>query len=131
MTERGAPPVRMRADKWLWHARFFKTRSLAAALVKSGRLRRNSERVVKSAQQVAPGDVLTFPQARRIRVVRITALSHRRGPAAEAALLYEDLTPPDRPEREPPTPRKGRPARNDRRAAIRLKTGEGPDCGLE
>ncbi len=131
MAGQGDPPPRMRADKWLWHARFFRTRSLAAALVKSGRLRLNCEPVRKSAQQVAAGDVLTFPQARRIRVVRITALSSRRGPAAEAALLYEDLTPPERTEREPPAPRKGRPARDARRAAIRLKTGGGPESGLE
>ena len=86
--------AKLRVDKWLWHARFFKTRGLAAALAGSGRLRVNGEHAVKPAQTVRPGDVLTFPQGRRIRVVRIVALGHRRGPAAEAAALYDDLEPP-------------------------------------
>jgi ribosome-associated heat shock protein Hsp15 len=91
-----APPEtaeKLRADKWLWHARFFRTRGLAAALAGSGRLRINGERALKPAQPVRPGDVLTFPQGRRIRVVRIRALGTRRGPAAEAAALYDDLEP--------------------------------------
>jgi ribosome-associated heat shock protein Hsp15 len=80
-----------RIDKWLWHARFFKTRGLAAELAGSGRLRINSEHVAKPAQTVRPGDVLTFPQDTRIRVIRIEALGHRRGPAIEAQALYTDL----------------------------------------
>ena len=82
---------KQRVDKWLWRARFFKTRGLAAELAGSGRLRINSEHVAKPAQPVRPGDVLTFPQADRIRVVRIEALGHRRGPAPEARTLYTDL----------------------------------------
>lgn len=85
---------KLRVDKWLWHARFFKTRGLAAALAGSGRLRINGEHTMKPAQTVRPGDVLTFPQGRRIRVVRIVALGARRGPAPEAAALYTDLEPP-------------------------------------
>jgi len=54
---------KQRVDKWLWRARFFKTRGLAAELAGSGRLRINSEHVAKPAQPVRPGDVLTFPQA--------------------------------------------------------------------
>lgn len=83
--------VKLRVDKWLWHARFFKTRGLAAELAGSGRLRINGEHALKPAQTVRPGDVLTFPQGRRVRVVRIVALGARRGPAAEAAALYADL----------------------------------------
>ncbi|RME14538.1 MAG: RNA-binding S4 domain-containing protein [Alphaproteobacteria bacterium] len=111
----------MRADKWLWHARFFKTRGLAAKVVSGGHLRVNAEKVHKPAHSVGPGDVLTFVQARRVRVVRILALSERRGPAAEARALYEDLTPPA-PETpaSAPAPRyegKGRPSGKDRRNA--------------
>lgn len=94
MTEATPETAKLRVDKWLWHARFFKTRGLAAQLAGSGRLRLNGEHVLKPAQTVRPGDVLTFPQGRRIRVVRIVALGLRRGPAAEAAGLYDDLEPP-------------------------------------
>lgn len=93
MTEATPETAKLRVDKWLWHARFFRTRGLAAELAGSGRLRLNGEHVLKPAQTVRPGDVLTFPQGRRIRVVRIVALGLRRGPAAEAATLYDDLEP--------------------------------------
>ena len=82
---------KVRVDKWLWRARFFKTRGLAAELAGSGRLRINSEHVAKPSQPVRPGDVLTFPQGNRIRVIRIEALGSRRGPAPEARALYTDL----------------------------------------
>jgi ribosome-associated heat shock protein Hsp15 len=83
----------MRLDKWLWQARFFKTRALAAGVVSAGKLRLNAERTDKPARAVGPGDVLTFPQGARVRVVRVVALGTRRGPAAEAAALYDDLDP--------------------------------------
>jgi ribosome-associated heat shock protein Hsp15 len=84
----------IRLDKWLWQARFCKSRSIAAALVSEGRVRVNSERAAKPARPIAAGDVLTFPQAGRIRVVRVLAAGERRGPASEAQGLYEDLDPP-------------------------------------
>jgi ribosome-associated heat shock protein Hsp15 len=87
-----ARPVQ-RIDKWLFCARFFKTRALAAALVSGGKLRLNGARVAKPAHAVGPGDVLTFPQAGRIRVVRVLAPATRRGPAPEARGLYDDLAP--------------------------------------
>ena len=83
-----------RLDKWLWHARFFKTRSLAAQVVGAGKVRVDGVPVSKPSRAIAPGVVLTFPQARTIRVVRVVALADRRGPASEAQQLYEDLTPP-------------------------------------
>lgn len=114
-----APPARLRADKWLWHARFFKTRGLASELVTSGRLRVNGERVSKPAHGLQPGDTLTFPQGRELRVVRVVALSKRRGPAVEAQTLYLDLEPPNRAEpgsRQAVEPRVGaRPTKKDRR----------------
>ncbi|MCR8723412.1 RNA-binding S4 domain-containing protein [Frigidibacter sp. SLM-1] len=85
----------MRVDKWLFFARFFKTRSLAAEVISAGHLRINSRKVGKPARPVGPGDVLTFRQARRIRVVRLLALPERRGSAAEAQALYDDLTEPE------------------------------------
>lgn len=93
MTGPDAPAARVRLDKWLWYARFFRTRSLAARQVAGGHVRVNGNRVRKPAQPVGPGDVLTFAQARRIRVVRILAAGTRRGPARDACLLYEDLSP--------------------------------------
>ena len=117
-----APAEKLRLDKWLWQARFFKTRSLAAKEVSAGHVRVNGTRVSKPAHQVGAEDVLTFPQARVIRVVRILALGTRRGPAPEAQALYEDMTPsadrPDSKEIRPSTPRyegKGRPTKKDRR----------------
>ena len=82
----------LRLDKWLWQARFFKTRALAAQVVGKGRLRINQTIVTKAHHRIRPGDVLTFPQGRLVRVVRVVALGSRRGPASEAQSLYEDLT---------------------------------------
>ncbi|SDE45883.1 RNA-binding S4 domain-containing protein [Limimaricola pyoseonensis] len=89
-----APRETLRLDKWLWQARFFKTRGLAAALVTKGRVRVNGQPAARPSRGVGPGDVLTFPQGRAIRVIRILALGERRGPASEARGLYDDLDPP-------------------------------------
>ena len=83
----------LRIDKWLWYARFFKSRSLASQVCAAGKVRVNKIRVLKAHATVRTGDVLTFPQAKLIRVVKILALGHRRGPAPEARLLYKDLAP--------------------------------------
>ncbi len=82
---------RIRLDKWLWQARFVKSRSLSAALVEGGHVRLNGAPVAKPAQMVGPGDVLTFPLQNRVRVIRILACGERRGPAPEAQELYADL----------------------------------------
>ena len=84
----------LRLDKWLWYARFFKSRARAAELCAARKIRRNRVPVEKPHQPVKPGDVLTFPQGPFIRVVRIVALAERRGPTSEARRLYEDLAPP-------------------------------------
>ena len=83
----------IRLDKWLWQARFFKSRSLAAGVVSGGKVRVDGTPVSKPARTVSAGNVLTFVQARETRVVRILACGDRRGPAPEAQALYEDLTP--------------------------------------
>jgi ribosome-associated heat shock protein Hsp15 len=92
MTSSPEPEDGLRLDKWLWYARFFKTRPLAAQLAEKGRIRINRVPVKKPHYRLRPGDVLTFPQGRTIRVVRVRALGNRRGPASEAQTLYEDLT---------------------------------------
>ena len=83
-----------RLDKWLWRARFFRSRTLAAETVASGHVRVNARRVEKPAHAVEAGDTLTFPQGGRIRVVRILGLGLRRQGAPEAATLYADLDAP-------------------------------------
>ncbi len=120
--------ARLRLDKWLWYARFFKSRSLATRLCAAGRVRINREVVSKAHATVKPGDVLTFPQARRIRVVKVLALAARRGPAAEARTLYEDLAPPeaDASGASAAAARArgaGRPTKADRRAIEKFREG--------
>ncbi|UWS80999.1 RNA-binding S4 domain-containing protein [Phaeobacter sp. G2] len=108
---------KIRVDKWLWHARFFKTRSLAAKQISAGHLRLNGAKITKTAQSVTSGDVLSFPQGRQIRVVEVVAIGTRRGPAPEAQALYLDKTPKQ--DILPANPRfegKGRPDKKSRRA---------------
>ncbi|HEY1887193.1 MAG TPA: RNA-binding S4 domain-containing protein [Roseiarcus sp.] len=85
-----------RIDVWLWRARFFKTRSLAARVVEEGgvRLTRGDARssVDKPSRGVRCGDVLTFAQGPKWVVVRVEAFGERRGPATEARALYNILT---------------------------------------
>ena len=81
----------IRIDKWLWYARFFKSRSRSAKLVEAGRVRVNGTKVRKSSAAIRIGDVLTFPQASAILVVRVEALGARRGSAPEAQQLYFEL----------------------------------------
>ena len=116
MTDIASVSERLRIDKWLWQARFFKTRSLAAKVVSGGHVRVNSDKIDKPARNVGPGDVLTFAQGRDVRIVRIVALGTRRGPASEAQTLYEDLSPPrnDAPA-NPGFEGKGRPTKKERR----------------
>jgi ribosome-associated heat shock protein Hsp15 len=110
-----------RVDKYLWYARFFKSRTLAAAVVSAGRVRINGERCEKPSTAVKLGDVLTFPAGSRVRVIKVLSGGERRGPAAEARTLYEDLTPtpqPARIEEVLPAVREkgtGRPTKKERR----------------
>ena len=111
---------KLRLDKWLWHGRFFKTRSMAAARVAAGAVQVNGVRTEKRSLMVGPEDVLTFAQGDYIRVIKVEAVGTRRGPAAEAQLLYTDLSPPQPRARDsvPENPAfdgKGRPSKRDRR----------------
>ena len=84
----------LRLDKWLWFARFLKSRSQAQGLIEEGLVRLNGQPVVKVSAAVKPGDELVFFLRRRWRRVRVLALGERRGPAPEAQVLYEELPPP-------------------------------------
>lgn len=129
-----------RIDTWLWHARLFKTRTLASSIVSAGKVRlsRNGQtvRVGKTSTLIRPGDELTFPKARQIRIIRVKDLATRRGPAPEAQGLYEDLTPPPLPKAERPTPDaarepgSGRPTKKERRALDELR-GVDPIAGKD
>lgn len=115
----------LRVDKWLWFARFCKSRTLAGKLCAAGKIRISGMHVHKASHAVQAGDVLTFPHGPNIRVVRILVLGARRGPASEARTLYEDLSPPVA--AVGPARREagaGRPTKSDRRAIDRLKGGE-------
>ena len=81
----------MRLDKWLWHARFFKSRTLATRHIEKSRCRIDGRVVAKPHATVLPGMVLTFALGPRVRVVRIVALGERRGPATEAQALYDEI----------------------------------------
>ena len=81
-----------RLDKWLWCARFYRSRELAREACASGLLRLNGHRVEKAGREVKIGDIITVPRVREIVVVRVVAAAKRRGPAREAQLLYEIVT---------------------------------------
>lgn len=133
--ESDAPPSgSMRLDKWLWYVRVIKSRTQAAELVATGKVRLNRVRIEKPSQPVRVGDVVTVAVGPRVRVLKVLAPGQRRGPPSEARLLYEDLTP------EPSTsaaergttplpgghrdPGEGRPTKRDRRLIDRLRPTE-------
>ena len=80
-----------RLDKWLWCARFLKARADCARLVAEGGVRINRQPTDKPHARLRPGDVVTLPLRRDVRVVRVLALAVRRGPAPEAQGLYEEI----------------------------------------
>ncbi|GAA0579438.1 RNA-binding S4 domain-containing protein [Caenispirillum bisanense] len=127
-----APPPgggAIRLDKWLWHARFCKTRGLAQTWCGSGHVTVNGRTVSKPSTTVKPGDTVSFLSGPYRRTVVVQAPGERRGPAPEAQTLYTEPTPPDRvtdafmPHRPRGT---GRPTKKDRRALASLK-GEGAE----
>jgi ribosome-associated heat shock protein Hsp15 len=119
----------MRLDKWLWAARFFKTRSLAQKAIAAGQVKLNGERI-KPAHEAKAGDDLAVRAGEVEFIVRIKALSEKRGPAEAARKLYEE-TEASKAERErrsdlrrwgaePSAQLKGRPTKRDRRRLERL-----------
>ncbi len=120
--------LNQRIDIWLWHARFFKTRTLSSKICRAGKVRLNGLKITKAKTPVTMGDILTFPQEKKIRIAKILAFNHRRGPAPEARALYEDMTPPPAEIRKMEKSKvalrdrgTGRPTKNQRRATDRLK----------
>ena len=119
----------MRLDKWLWAARFFKTRSLAQQAIESGRVTLNRERV-KASHGLKLEDSVSVRVGEFVWQVRVRGLSERRGPASEARKLYDE-TAESRAERErrielrrwsaePAAGIKGRPTKRDRRTLERF-----------
>jgi len=80
-----------RLDKWLFHARFYRTRPLAQAATVAGRVRLNGIKVEKPGHALKPGDILTLGKGGQVLAVRVLAMAERRGPATEARTLYEVL----------------------------------------
>jgi ribosome-associated heat shock protein Hsp15 len=115
----------VRIDRWLWAARVFKTRSLAADACDGGKVDVNDQ-AAKPAKLVRPGDSIkvTLPQGRR-RILKVVAVDERRGSAAVAARLFEDRSPPEPRTRYAPPPRRapgaGRPTKRERRDLDRLR----------
>lgn len=117
-----------RIDKWLWHARFAKTRTTAQTLARSGRVRINKVRNDSASHVVRVGDVLTLTLDGGVKVIRIIAMAVRRGPAAEARTLYvEEMSiPASRPPASPLAEAAplARPGKRDRRRLMALKRSE-------
>lgn len=120
-------PATQRIDVWLWYARFYKTRTLATKMVRGGKVRLNGNICKKPSTLVVPSDILTFSRADQILIAKIISTATRRGPAPEAQMLYEDLTPPQeiqkKHKKEITAPRykgAGRPTKNERRAIDKL-----------
>ncbi|MCK0119366.1 RNA-binding S4 domain-containing protein [Loktanella sp. F6476L] len=127
MTDQARDTIRL--DKWLWQARFFKSRSLAAGIITAGKVRVDGTPVSKPARSVGPGNTLTFVKETDTKVIRIVACGTRRGPAPEAQALYEDLSPePVRNihSKNPSFDGKGRPTKRDRRNLMTHRGGNGP-----
>ena len=117
-------PDKQRIDKWLFFTRVVKTRSLAARLANAGHVRINGEKADSASKTIRADDVITVTLDRRIIVYKVLDCGQRRGPAKEAQLLYEDLSPPA-PKRstnslDQLTPKRnpgaGRPTKRERRA---------------
>src|SRR5689334_21001618 len=126
--------TRVRLDKWLWAARFFKTRGIAAQAIETGKVELNGERA-KRAKQLQVGDELRVRLGPYHHVVKVRALSERRGPPAVAAQLFEE-TEESRKAREAmqiqvraaqsvPGYDRGRPTKKDRREIERLRRRDG------
>lgn len=118
-----APGAPVRMDKWLWAARLFKTRGLAAEACDAGHVKVDGVSV-KPARPAKIGERIEAQTSGGKRIVVVRALSSRRGPAEQAALLFEDHSPPP-PPKEPAFARwdrhEGRPTKRDRRQLQRLK----------
>ncbi len=113
---------KQRIDKWLFFARVVKSRSLAAKLAGGGKVKVNDARCPSASHAVKPGDRLVIDLDRAERVLLVRSIGERRGPAPEAALLFEDITPPPAPKDTGLVAEHGgRPEKAGRRAYERLR----------
>jgi ribosome-associated heat shock protein Hsp15 len=87
----GAAVSSQRLDRWIWHARIVKTRTIAANLVSEGYVRVNGERAEQPARPIKPGDVLTIALPARVRILKVTGILPRRADASAALGLYESM----------------------------------------
>lgn len=113
----------VRLDKWLWAARCFKTRSIAAEACDAGHVKLNGNSA-KPAKSVRVGDRIEAKTEGGLRVFEVVALSDRRGPAEQARTLYVDHSPPPPPREEPVVTRErgvGRPSKRDLRQIQKLR----------
>ena len=120
---------KIRLDTWLWYARFYKSRSLSSKAILSGKLRLNSNKIIKPASRIKINDVLTINHINMVRIIQVQSLGSRRGPASEAQKLYNELSEnridaskiksvSEKPKRE----RNKRPTKKDRRMLDKIVT---------
>ena len=129
MVEEVSSNLSQRIDKWLWHARFFKTRSIAQKQVTTGKIRVDSEKISSPSRKVSAGNVLTITRERDIKVIEISAIADRRGPYSAAQLLYKDLSPPKLEKQKQEQTREnmsriqseGRPSKHQRKQIMAMK----------
>ena len=88
----GASSATQRLDRWIWHARIVKTRTIATSLIAEGYVRVNGERAEAPARAIRPGDVLTIALPARVRVLKVTGILPRRADASAAKHTYESVT---------------------------------------
>lgn len=129
----GGAMERVRLDKWLWAARFFKTRTLAAEAVAGGKVHARGQRC-KPAHPVRVGEMLRIQRGPEEYLIAVTGLSDRRGPASAAVLLYQEtadsrqrreaLREQRRLEHSPLPQLPGRPTKQDRRRIVRFTQGD-------
>jgi ribosome-associated heat shock protein Hsp15 len=81
----------LRLDRYLFFIRLVKSRTLAQGLIEEGHVRLDGKRVAKTAEEVRVGSIIALPLRGRVRVLRVTSLPARRGPASEARLAYEEI----------------------------------------
>ena len=129
MSEQTPSTQSQRIDKWLWHARFFKTRSLAQKQVVTGKIRVNREKISSPSRKILIGNVLTITRERDIKIIEVLGIADKRGPYSQAQLLYNDMSPP-KPEKQKQEQTRdsmsriqseGRPTKHQRKQIMAMK----------
>jgi len=129
MTEETSSNLSQRIDKWLWHARFFKTRSIAQKQVATGKIRVDREKISSPSRKVSAGNVLTITRERDIKIIEILGIADKRGSYSVAQLLYKDMSPP-KPEKQKQEQTResmsrivseGRPTKHQRKKIMAMK----------